>query len=102
MDDLISRQEAIDAIEQLWDWKTVDGITASTALKQVKSDILNFPSAQPEIIRCKDCKWHLTYHDEKYNVGYELCSNPMMMIGDSMIDMNNNDFCSKAERRTDE
>lgn len=46
MSDLISRQDAIDAIEQLWDWDTVDGIQTSTALRQVITDIKNIPSAQ--------------------------------------------------------
>lgn len=45
---MIYRQSAIDAIEQLWDMSSVDGITASTVLKQVKTDIKNLPSAQPE------------------------------------------------------
>lgn len=45
------------------------------------------PSAQPEIIRCKDC-----YH---YPSEYADCP----MIGWAR---NENDFCSKAERRTDE
>ena len=48
MSDLISRQAAIDALEQLWDMASVDGITASTVLKQVKTDIKNLPSAEPE------------------------------------------------------
>lgn len=46
MSDLISREDAIEAIEQLWDWQTVDGIQTSTALRQVIRDIKNIPSAQ--------------------------------------------------------
>ena len=53
--------------------------------------------AEPQIIHCNDCKWHLTYHDSKYNVGYALCGNPKMMIGDDMIGMSDNDYCSNAE-----
>ena len=42
MDDLISRQDALDAIREC-------GIC--------EQRILDVPSAQPEIIRCKDCRW---------------------------------------------
>lgn len=57
MGDLIDRQDAIDAIESLWDWNTVDGIQTSTALRQVIHDIKDLPSAQPDTDEwCTDCK----------------------------------------------
>lgn len=46
------------------------------------------PSAQPETVRCKDCK-----HWGRF--GYCTYGTRLAWIGD------NNDFCSKGERRTD-
>ena len=51
------------------------------------ADLEALPSAQPEVIRCKDC-----YH---YPSEYADCP----MIGWAR---NENDFCSKAERKNDE
>ena len=54
------------------------------------SEAIN-PSAQPEIVRCKDCKHHhyegdIPYCDRiDYGYGWK-----------------DNDYCSRAERRTDE
>lgn len=46
---LIDADELIESIkEELWHWDTVDGINATTVLKQTISDINNMPSAQPE------------------------------------------------------
>lgn len=60
MIDLISRQDVIDAITQLWDWETVDGIRASTVLRQVIADIKTLPSAQT-----KKGKWIQIEQDKK-------------------------------------
>lgn len=49
MDDLISRQAAIDELDKgAWGVKW-DKVLAKTMIESL-------PSAQPEIIRCKDCK----------------------------------------------
>ena len=46
MSDYISRENLINDIENvLWDWDTVDGITATTVLKQTITDIRNQPAA---------------------------------------------------------
>ena len=75
MDDLISRQDAIDAVIKR---DANCGIDSAEVLKSL-------PSTQPEIIYCKDCK----HYDGRpcgivdfYNTG--------------------SDFCSRAERRQDE
>ena len=103
MDDLISRQAAIDALDTgLWgvEW---DKALATAMLKDL-------PSAQPEIIdiakaamamakeadlvavtRCKDCK-HWCIH-KRLDIPW--CRN-------LHIDRGADDFCSYAERRTDE
>lgn len=66
-DDVISRQAAID-------W-CLEGLN-------------NMPSAQPEIIRCKDCKY-------RGGLSGFYCDIVEKVVG---VDS----FCSWAERRTDE
>lgn len=76
MSDLISRQAAIDALwkdlfeygektekqfQESEDLDIRDWITHRIFVQNMndidRQTILNLPSAQPEIIRCKDCKW---------------------------------------------
>ena len=56
MDDLISRQDAIDAIDRERKKKHLFN-TAEDGLLEARGVINTLPSVQPEIIRCKDCKW---------------------------------------------
>ena len=74
-----------------WDGHTENDVTRLLSLPSAQPEVLACGSgelsAQPEIIRCKDC-WH-------YPSEYADCP----MIGWAR---NENDFCSKAERRTDE
>lgn len=84
MDDMISRAEAIDDLHgkdpsQIWD----------TADIEVWVNAL--PSAQPEIVRCKDCK---------YNLLPATSGNASCEIFYGMTDQNG--FCHMAERRTDD
>ena len=51
------------------------------------------PSAQPEIIRCKDCKHRDKYGCCKYWKG--------LAMGDIPIATDDYDFCSMAKRRGD-
>lgn len=51
MSDLISRQEAIDAIER--------NAYRHTYLEQITDIIAKLPTAEPEIIYCRDCKNHI-------------------------------------------
>lgn len=57
MDDLISRQRAIQLLKDRLDEDYLDGYEY---LEQLKG----MPSAQPEIIRCKDCK-HYYFADNR-------------------------------------
>lgn len=80
MDDLISRQAAIDAFQHKW-----DGMALSVF------DVINgLPSAQPEIIRCKDCKWWR--RDSDHTCKEHSLVSPMLA----------NDFCSRGERKDDD
>ena len=71
-EDTISRQAAIDVVK---------GIDRSF-VKYIEE----LPSAQPEIIRCKDCKWKQGAECVRFADVRPFPS----------------DFCSRAERRTDE
>ena len=83
MDDLISRQAAIEAVDKNRD--TV--FHNSVDYEGVLYDINNLPSAQPEIVRCKDCK---------YFAGEGMyCENNIIVHFDHF-------YCYNAERRTDE
>lgn len=60
-----------------------------------KADIDQIPSAQPEIIRCKDCEhWDTTWQND-FAPNYHYCP---------LIDGTRRDdfYCADAERRTDE
>ena len=99
MDDLISRQAILKHIEKMRqsaqmmdDTHRADIIMMGMHL--CEEAVRNQPSAQPEIIRCKDCKYGSPngkygckcYHYRLYEAH----------------EMKPEDFCSHAERRTDE
>ena len=69
--DAISRQEAMDAFNTNIDELVVSGKENADAvemyLNRVIDEIKQLPPIQPEIIRCKDCKWWDRYND---NNGY--------------------------------
>ena len=74
MNDPIDRQAAIELIERMKSYhQDADDIAEMIA---------NMPSAQPEIIRCKDCLIHGICRLEQW-LGLD-------------------GYCSRAERRTDE
>ena len=98
MSDLISRQAAIDAVEEV-DWyhigKTGELIHGANSqeheplykAKDIYAVLEKLPSAQPELTVCADCK-HWICHDRRcgiWNHGVK----PL-------------DYCSRAERRSDE
>ena len=84
MDDLISRQAAIDCEYQV---KIINDIEY-VMLSEVQMKMRKLPSAQPEIIRCRDCK----YNDMPSTAGNAGCT---LLYGMT----NQNGFCSLAERR---
>lgn len=82
--DCISRQAAIDLLKQM----RKDGDMIPWEGKDVFARIRKLPSAQPDIIRCRNCKF--ASGDSR------IC----MQFGHSPI--GELDFCAWAERRTDE
>lgn len=88
--DTISRQAAIDALQKEINKgiPPFDDVMGSIrcGVRLARNIIEDLPSAQPEIIRCKDCKhWD----------GVDTCD----VIDAPVWD---NDFCSMAERRSNE
>ena len=87
MSDTIDRQAAIDAIESAFDRETIlNRFVRKIAISAVRK----LPSAQPDIIRCKDCKYYKAYE----YTGELACH---YVIGGTVI-RNLNDYCSRAER----
>ena len=88
MSDLINRQAAIEAV--IAEGRNVDSRYLESERIIHESDAVEalsiLPSAQTEIIKCKDCK----YADEYYRCPYTTWWGRF------------DDFCSRAERRTDE
>ena len=97
MADLIDRQAAIDALgEMVMNW--TDSEYELGQLNQWKADrkaIIDLPSEQSEIIRCRDCK-HYHYADSRI---------PQEQMCTCEIDGNiwsPDSYCSFAEREEDE
>ena len=106
MNDLISRQSAIDALaKNMPSWTTPDGCgqfdhdiqVTDEAYADCMQIIHDMPSAQPEMIRCKDCRYFDKYIDckEMYQWDGGFCA-------DWARNTYENWYCSRAERRTDE
>ena len=91
MDDLISRQDAIKAVTYgALSSATLFGRSDAgmTALRETVRAIKALPTAQPEIIRCRDCK-----HMQKDEIFHQCWCNGHEVKEDH--------FCGYAERRQD-
>ena len=92
MNDLISRQAAIDALHMHLMYR----MGTDSNKKRLDEWINNLPSAQPTVdavpvIRCKDCKHYYALNEVRGN-----CSEY------NFVEKIPIDYCSWAERRTDE
>lgn len=106
MSDLISRQAAIDAVISLCD-DCDSGYCGSCRVnypgeKDARNVLDELPSAQPEVIRCKDCK----YLRQNYIGGVIYCDRSGVDNNGDYVDRISygwgfDDFCSHAERRDD-
>lgn len=106
MHDPIERQAAIEALRTCYDTEAITYTNGNEYISYDQAlDLINeLPFAQPELVRCKDCK----------NRGDDDC--PMRFIewveydddgyiehDDIIHDYTKDDgFCDRAERRTDE
>ena len=85
MDDLISREAAIDAIER--------NAYRHTYIDQIVDIIKQLPSARPEIIRCNSCKHWTQTIGEMRGFGLGMC------VFHNAKNVTCNGFCYWAERR---
>ena len=87
MNDLISRQAAIDAVNKLakWYYETYHE-TRPTAVAVIDA-LMGLPSAQPDIVRCRECKYHDGIRCFRWN-------STIITVVD--------DFCSNGERRSED
>ena len=92
MNDTISREQAIDAMAELQGGVSSKG--ELTGISKAWKRIKQLPSIQPEIIRCKDCKY--------WNKGSCECREHAVncqdyMVGD--IETEPEHFCGYAEKK---
>lgn len=94
-DKLIPLQAAVDALKQQieemshWSERYAEQMKGILTAINIVSDL---PSAQPEIIRCKDCRYYEWMSNRVPAEQTWFCHNWNAETG-------KNDFCSYAERR---
>jgi len=88
MADLIDRQAAFDEILSLHrnEEELLSDMIYNMVVHQAYEKIDALPSAEPEIVRCKDCKYY----------------NPIGVCIEMSSAVCEDSFCCWAERRTDE
>lgn len=87
MDDLISRQAAIDVLDDMMIYRQLD--SDRYVISDCLNKIINLPSAQPNIVWCGECKW---FKLSAYNTfGIHICGRFSGVRGE-------HDFCSRGER----
>lgn len=94
MSDLISRQAAIDAADRA-DYTGLAVEDVKKVTDEVVKEIKKLPSAQTEIIRCKDCKHWTQSMGKMKGYGLGRCD-----FHDADL-VTCNGYCYWAERRTD-
>ena len=83
---LIERQAAIDLAHELI--IPVDEYRQyNQGINNYCAEIIKLPSAQPEIIHCRECRW-------RNDFGH--------WLGCPVLNVDDDNYCSYAERRTDE
>ena len=80
MKDLIDRQAALDAIDA---WRREYPLSMQEPIDDCWNAVKELPTVQPEVIRCKDCKWKQGAECVRFADVRPFPS----------------DFCSRAERR---
>ena len=103
--DMISRQAAIDAIgrEKVKVFHELYDEAWNDAINGCKEVIEQLPPIQPDIVRCKDCKYWIPY-DWMFSEVWRsknMADYPEDEIGCNWCDMamKANDFCSRREKR---
>lgn len=97
MSDLISRQVVIDTLKLLRD--------KNISVYEYEKYILGIPSTEPEILRCKDCKWYEKLgEDSSYGYCHAMkhCHYSKHWEISIYRTYNEDFFCADAERREKE
>ena len=100
--DIVYRQDVEDMLQNALPsrgmWEIEGDVVKNTICETVADlmmDLAKLPSAQPEIIRCKDCgHWDTTWQND-FAPNYHYCP---LVDGTRRCDF----YCADAERRTDE
>lgn len=102
----VNKDAVLDIIQKLPDVHMIGLICRDEAIDEITA----LPSAQPEIIRCKDCKhWirQMAYNGAPLSFGF--CESENMwqsLYGETTevahIDTDDDHYCGYAERRTDD
>lgn len=102
MSDLISRQDFDKQLESAEkEALNNNRFVFASALSTIRGNLKIFPSAQPEIIRCKDCKYHVIH--TLFGRTQAWCERLCDQFDKSLAHcVESDDYCSRAERRTDE
>lgn len=91
--DLIDRQAALDAMRHIGE-VYVNNLPTMIDKASAQTELMMLPSAQPEIVYCKDCK-----HGSPN--GVYGCRIGRFSLNDGSERMYAKDWCSRAERRED-
>ena len=112
MSDTIYRQDAIDKMQMFIDSLDKEATAYKSlmvAFNRCIIELKRMPSAQPEIIRCKDCKhWRQQTNYQGSPLSFGFCESDDMwrsLYGETYevahIDTDDDFYCGYAERRTD-
>lgn len=83
MSDPIERQDVIEVVKRQRKIAWENWHETRPSADRIIEDLKELPSAQPEIVHCKDCKWKQGAECVRF----------------AEIRVFPNDFCSRAERR---
>lgn len=97
MANLIDRQAAIDSLDgEINIAGRVNAQAVIDYVSMVKDRLERLPSAEPQIIRCEDCKWYGRADKRRFYRGMDCLKRRIDTI------VPDKDYCSRAERRTDD
>lgn len=96
MSDPIERQAAIDAADKIIARDESGNNDVAKALRAWKAYIKALPSAQPEIIRCEDCKH---YEADIMGNPWGVCCHPDWITDNCGNLVDESGWCYRAERR---
>ena len=96
MEQLILRQAAIDALRTCYDTETITMDNGDEYINygDAVGEIEQLPPIQPEIVRCKDCKY---WHSGSCEYPEHVVNSQDYYVGD--IETEAEHFCGYAERR---